>query len=334
MNLRTLTRPGNDPELRSKAVIFLLCFLFSSVAWLFIKLSREAATVLPLELNITNIPDELVLTHRSDTAFALSVKTTGIKILTTNSLRNTNKLEADFTSLQKLRGNDNTQFFYTATQAEIRFSMLNEIPRTGLKAHPDTIFFTASEAFLKKVPVVVQKELDFRPGFKMYDLPISFPDSVYVRGPVVLKDSVNFIETEPLKVNQADKNIQTQLPLINPYPDRQLHLSEQQVDVTVPIAEFTESTAELPLHIDCPEIDNKSSGNQLMLFPEKVTVFYLVALKDINSISPDMFTATVSCPDTLSRDKPRLKTHVVEYPGLVEIIRTKPQEVEYVWIKK
>ncbi|TVQ11994.1 MAG: YbbR-like domain-containing protein [Bacteroidetes bacterium] len=333
MNIRTWTNTGNTPENRSKALTFLVCFIFSFTAWLFIKLSGGATTVVPVELHVTNIPGNLLFTHQSDSIFALSVKTTGIKILTSRNLRRTQRLETDFSTLQNLRNEAGNQYFFTAPQAEVRFSLLNEISRPNLKAYPDTIFFAASEAFRKKVPVIVQKELDMRPGFQIYDAPSATPDSVYVSGPVTLQDSIMYITTQELNVKQVDKNIETSLPLILPYPNRQVSLSTQSVDIKIHIEEFTEATVELPLKIDCPRIEALNETNRLLLFPEKVTVFYLVALRDVRAITPDMFEAKVNCPDIDAQGATRLKTRISEYPGLVEIIRLRPPEVEYIWIK-
>ncbi len=332
MDIRKWTNTGNTPENRSKAFVFLVCFIFSFIAWLFIKLSNEATAVIPVELHVNNIPENLLLTHQSDSTFSVSITTTGIKILTASNLRRTQRLVADFNTLQRQNNENENLYYYTASQAEVRFSLINEMRRSDLKAHPDTIFFTASEAFRKKVPVVIQEDLDFRPGFQLYDYPTAAPDSIYVSGPEHLEDSIEYITTRPLSIEQADKSIETTLPLINPYPNRQVSLEHQQVEVTVPVEEFTEATAELPLKIDCPRLESMNENNRLLLFPETVTVHYLVALKDVRAITPDMFEAKVNCPDTIGRGT-HLRARISEQPALVEIIRLRPPEVEYIWIK-
>ncbi|MFW5687553.1 MAG: CdaR family protein [Bacteroidota bacterium] len=333
MNIFNWTPPGNDPQFRSKATIFLLCLFFSAAAWLSIKLSREATSNFPLQLQVTNIPDDLLITHQSDSSFILSLRTTGMKNLTSGSLSRANVLTTDFSNLQQARGDNDNQYFFTASQAEIRFALLNDLQRTDVSAHPDTVFFTTSKAFRKKVPVLLRKEMDLRPGFKIYDFPILTPDSVVVTGPRQLQDSITFIETEVLQIKQADKPVLTRADLVNPWKEQQVSLSEQQTEVFITIEEFTEATVELPLTVDCPEITQNQAKGKLMLFPDKVTVYYLVALRNIRTITDDMFTVSVACPDTITSGRARLKPQVTQHPGLVEIIRTSPSEVEYVWIK-
>lgn len=251
------------------------------------------------------------------------------------SSRNRGKqgLEVDFTTLQRLRGSEEDIYFYTASQAETKYSLLYEIPRANVNAHPDTVFFSATKAFRKRVPVVAQLAIDYRPGFMLYNFPILSPDSVYISGPEALKDSVNFINTEMIKANRVDKNLEMVASLVNPLPDNLIKISRTQVEVQVPVEEFTEATVELPLEINCPEIDRHFPESKILLFPENVDIHYLVALKDIKTITPDMFKITVQCPDTTAQGKSRLPILVTEHPGLVDIIRARPPDVEYVWIK-
>jgi hypothetical protein len=333
MNFRIWTYPGNNPRTRSRAFTFILCLIVSFVAWLSIKLSKETTRVVPLEISINNIPDNLIFTHLSDSAFALSLQTTGIRLLSQQGIRGTNKLETDFSSLQKLRGDEENVYFYTAAQAESRYSLLNEISRSRLSAHPDTIYFAATRGFRKKVPVLAQLQIDYRPGFKLYNYPRISPDSVYVTGPERMKDSVNFIHTDVIKANLVDKSLTLDASLINPLYSQNIRLSETRVSVKIPVEEFTEATVELPLTINCPDLQTKFPESRILLFPESVDIHYLVAMKDIRTITVDMFKVMVHCPDTTGHGKARLPISVTEHPGLVNIIRTRPSDVEYVWIK-
>lgn len=324
---------GKDPAARGRAITFVLCLVFSFIAWLTIKLSQDTLAVLPLEITITNIPETVIFSTPSDTTFTLSIQTTGIRILSNRNLRKTNRLETDYQMLQRARGENSSILFLTANQAETRFSLINDLPRTAITIHPDTIFFNTAEAFRTKVPVILNKELDYRPGFRLYGLAQVDPDSVFVTGPLWLLDSVQAIHTEPLIQNRIDGNIQETIALVNPFAARQMVLSEKHVDVFVPVEEFTEAIVELPLTMECPELESNNDQSRLLLFPERINLSYLVAMKDIQNITPDLFTAIVSCPDTLTASRARLRVTISEQPGMVEIIRIRPQEVEYLWIK-
>ncbi len=324
----------NKPENRKKIITFTLCLIFSFVAWLFIKLSRETVTIFPMEVHVKEIPEEVLFVNQTDSAFALTVETTGIKILSSGFSRSASKMEPEFFSLQRIVRDNETLYYITGTQAKADFSLRNDIPRSDLSIQPDTIFFTASEAFRKKVPIVLEKDIQYYPGFKLYDIPALDPDSVYVTGPELLKDSVQQIHTHTLHKTRVDNDIHTSVKLFNPLKNRQVKLSDEATSVYINVEEFTEATAELPLVINCPQINEDNKQNTIMLFPDKASIYYLVALKDVRAVSPHMFKAGVNCPDTIDHSRNRIETQVLEYPGIVDIIRISPSEVEYIWVEQ
>ncbi len=332
MNFSKWTDPARNPETKSKTLIFILCLVFSFLAWLSIKLSRETINTIPVTLQITNLPDSLIFTQQTDAVIAISLQTSGFRFFSNPVFGKNNAIEIDFELLQKPRNQSSNVFFYTATQAELKYSLQNEIPVSNITAQPDTVFFSAIKAFKKKVPVVVDRNIRFRPGFRQYNFPVISPDSVYITGPEFLKDSVNFIKTTTISADNADKNINIKAGLINPFSEKNVSISESEVNVNMQIEEFTEATVELPISLECNQTSQKYSDTKIMLFPDKVTVYYLVALKDISTVNPSMFKVKVFCPDTLQQQVTRLPIEINEYPGLVEIIRLRPSEVEYVWI--
>jgi hypothetical protein len=321
-----------NPETRSKVITLFLCLLFSFSAWLSIKISRETSITVPLEIRVNNLPDNIIFTHVTDSAFTLSLRATGIRFLTNPSLRNESSLETDFGALQRMRGTDDI-FFFTASQAELRFSLYNELHRTSVRAQPDTIFFTATDAFTQKVPVFAQLDVDYRPGFRLYGFPVISPDSVYITGPEWLEDSVRFIRTDIIRAESVDKPLSRRVRLLDPIPGQPFKISENYANVLIPVEEYTEATVELTLEIYCPDIERRFPGSRILLFPETVNVHYLVAFRDIRNISADMFRIAVQCPDTLAQTGTRLPVTVTEFPGMVEILRIRPSDVEYVWIR-
>ncbi len=323
----------NSPQMRRKVYIFLLCLAFSFMSWLFIKLSRESAAIIPVSIELINIPPELIVTGQSDSTFIVNVQSTGAKLLSSRFLRRVSKIESDFNTLQQIRRDGNQMYFLTSSQAETRFSVLSEIPRSALTVHPDTIFFLTIQAFSKKVPVRLVKDLDMQTGFKIYDIPALSPDSIVVSGPIYMADSVSFVQTNPLRATDVYKDITQKIDLENPWKNNRVNFSLNEVEVFLPVEEYTEASVELAVEIDCQPNVN-IAPEDLMLFPNRVIVYYLVALRDVNTITPDMFSAFVSCPDTLTPGRFRLDVEIRESPSLVDIIRIRPAEVEYILIKR
>jgi hypothetical protein len=323
----------NSPQTRRKAYIFLLCLAFSFMSWLIIKLSRESAAIIPVSIELINIPSEFIVTGQSDSTFVVNARSTGAKLLSSRFLRRVSRIEADFNTLQQIRRDGIQMFFMTSSQAETRFSVLSDIPRAALTVHPDTIFFHTIKAFSKKVPVRFVKDVELQTGFKIYDFPTLTPDSVVVSGPINMADSVMFVRTTPLRATGVYQDINRTISLENPWKNRQVTFSHDEVEVFLSVEEFTEATVDLAVEIDCSSRSDIKPEN-LMLFPNRVNVYYLVALRDVNAITPDMFSVRVNCPDTLSPGRFRLEVEIRESPSLVDIIRIRPAEVEYILIKR
>lgn len=333
MNIAGWQIVGKDPENRKKITVFILCLIFSFVSWLFIKLSRESAATFPVAIEISNIPDNVLFTSRSDTLMLVNIESTGINLLMSRLFRKPKPIETEFGALQRQTRNNKTYYYLTNTQASIRFALMNDLPRSALRIQPDTIFFATTEAFQKKVPVRLESQIEFLPGFNFYNSPVISPDSVLVSGPVEFKDSIEFIPTEVLNKKEVYQNISGNIKLKNPLLDQKISISHKEVEIFIPIEEYIEATVELPLNIDCRDIYENNTQPEILLFPNQVTVYYLVALKDDIDIHEDMFSAYVSCPDSHLTNSLRLKTEVREQPDWVEIIRIRPAEVEFIIIK-
>ncbi|MBW6478488.1 MAG: hypothetical protein K0B37_03600 [Bacteroidales bacterium] len=323
----------NSPQTRRKAYIFMLCLAFSFMSWLIIKLSRESAAIIPVSIELVNIPSELIVTGQSDSTFIINAQSTGVKLLSSRFLRRVSRIDSDFNTLQQIRRDGIQMYYMTSSQAEIRFSLLSDIPRSALTVHPDTIFFHTIKAFSKKVPVRFVKDLELQTGFKIYDIPALTPDSIVVSGPLNMADSVSFVRTSPLRTKGVYQDIARTISLENPWKNRQVTFSQNEVEVFLSVEEFTEATVDLAVEIDC-SASSDINAEDLMLFPDRVNVYYLVALKDVNAITADMFSVRVNCPDTLSPGRFRLEVEIRESPSLVDIIRIRPAEVEYILIKR
>jgi hypothetical protein len=315
---------------RNKINLILVCIFLSSVSWLFIKLSRESAAIVPIEIIISNIPDNIIFTSQADSVIMVSMQSTGLKLLAARLFGNYDILEADFNSLQRKYQNDQMVFYLSRSQAEMRFAMLSELPRTAFRVQSDTIFFPAVEAFRKKVPVIPSYDLQFVSGFNIYRNPVVIPDSIDITGPFELRDSIEYIVTEMIAKQAVYQSINRQVKLVNPFEDQEIYLSQKTVEVQITVEEYTEATVELSLRMDCPE--NRSS-TPVILLPDRVTVHYLVALRDDKAIDESMFKAFVPCPDSVATGTYRLRTEIREKPALVRIIRTRPAEIEFITIQ-
>jgi hypothetical protein len=177
----------------------------------------------------------------------------------------------------------------------------------------------------KKVPVKLDLTLNFEKQYLLYDSIKYFPDSVIVSGSPQTLDTLRYVTTtkkefEKLKESQSfslgftkSKNIKY---TVHP----------EMVKVNFSVEKYTDGTIEVPVSIG-------NSGVNLKLFPDKVNVTYLVAMKDYKSITPDMFSATVNAVKLQEHKDNKLKVEISKVPSFLKITRVEPEKVEYIIVK-
>lgn len=322
------------PQGRKKLSIFLVCLFFSSIFWLFIKLSQQNISAFHSRIEIINVPANISFTAQTDSLFQVSVQSTGIKLMQVMLKGRRDSLYTDFSMLQKNLRSQSQVYYLTANQAANQLAQQLSVPRSLLQLSPDTIFFTAYEAFSKKVPLRLQTELSFAPRFKIYQQIQISPDSIEVRGPLWLQDSIREVSLGILAASNVDSDITRNLKPENPWSPHGVRFNKRSIKVFVSVEEYTETQMELSVQHNCPELNSLFPGGKMMLFPDKVTAFFLVALKDVKDLNPAQFVATVVCPDSLATDLYRLEVRISEMPPSVELLKIRPQQLEFIMIKE
>jgi YbbR domain-containing protein len=153
------------------------------------------------------------------------------------------------------------------------------------------------------------------------------PDCVTVKGPVKLIEqldsaSLGAIELKDLNINTV---VERQFPA-----DSSSHLLEFSpaiVKVSIPVEKYTESEMESFVQI----LNNQSY--KIKTFPDKVKVFFKVALKDFEKIEPGMITVAADFGNVdISRDD-RVKIMVENHPDFIVITKIEPEKAEFIIIK-
>ena len=68
----------------------------------------------------------------------------------------------------------------------------------------------------------------------------------------------------------------------------------------------------------------------LRTFPDKLSLTYIVALKDYKKVEPAMFVAAVNYNTTVDRKTTKLKVQITQKPKFTKITKLKPEKVEFI----
>lgn len=326
--IKNLRRVFSKPGRKRKIYVFLVCLGCSSFFWLFIKLSRPAQADFEQPVSFVNIPSDVVLGNQSHSSVKYTVQSAGIRLLAYRYLFPTDTLYLNARNLGAKAVEGDLWHFVAPGQLRAGLSARFDGTRTLISFYPDTLFVKLLFASEKKIPVKLNASISFVKRFGQYGSVELNPDSVIVRGPSQMVDTLKFIETEHFVLEGINQNMKLTAALVNHGSMYGLSVAPKKIEITIPVEEFTEKSIEIPLQVICAHTGNEHHNN-LRLFPKNVTVTCLVSLKDYASLDASMLSVHVNCPADAAPGTNRLEVFVGTLPAFVSIQSIRPATVEF-----
>lgn len=193
-----------------------------------------------------------------------------------------------------------------------------------MAVNPDSLVFKFDENAIRTIPVELQSNVMYAPGFDVFDSFKCDPDSIKIIGPKVVIDTIDSIKTQKLLLNNVSTNIESTLNLTLPDSSSNVTYSHKKVLVTAHVEKFSEGQYEIPVNVI-----NVPKNKQLNYFPKVVTVKYYTSLEKFKDISKSDFI--VECDfnkiDSLAT---HLKPELVKYPKEVKSVRLVQQQIDFI----
>lgn len=300
--------------------VFILFLLSAFVILIFTKLSKEYTKTMSFEIEKLNVPQENVILNDS-TYFNITLKTHGFKWL--KYYFAPPKIKIDFSN--DVYRNDGI-FVWNKSKSYLNNTQFGKQVEL-LNISPDPITFRYGVNMVKKVPVKINAEINFVPGFDMSSNIVSEPDSITVVGPDLLVSEVNLIETEDVILSDIRADIAERVSLKLPKNLSDLKFSSETILLKGLVEKFTEGTLTIPV-----SVINTPSDIELKYFPKTVTVSYYVSLSDFNKIQPSHFKVVCDYNKT-SKNQSFLNPELVKYPKVVKNARLGQQHIEFIVTK-
>ncbi|MFA5301004.1 MAG: hypothetical protein WC389_22655, partial [Lutibacter sp.] len=144
----------------------------------------------------------------------------------------------------------------------------------------DTIFIEMGTSISKKVAVNPILDIQYKAGYNLVEKLIISPDSVLVTGSKKLIDSIIELTTEPLKLSDVFRDIDTGLLIKLPFKANQIKISATKVSVKGKVDKFTEGTFKIPV-----TIINVPEGVKIITFPREIEAIYQSGLSNFSKIT-------------------------------------------------
>jgi len=311
----------NSIKNNKKLRIFLLFLMLSFLFWMLIKLSKNYIADVEFNLTYTEIPQNKLLQNEPDKKIKLTINTIGFKLLG-YSLKKRN-LNYSLSEIKRKRGSE----YYSLTKSNINFLQSQLSAETVvLNVIPDTLNFDFGVKKSKKVKIIPNITLEFKPGFNLIKNYNITPKNVTISGPTKIVDSINEINTEEIVWKDISESFENKIKLLIPHEG--ISLSTNEILVKGKVEKITQGSFNLPF-----KVINLPKNYIISTYPKEVKIIYQVALNDYNKISENSFKIQCDYKQTDENNLEYLIPVIVEKPEILFDVKIVPNKIEFL-IKK
>lgn len=294
--------------------------IFLAIAFLFLvisKLSNDYSQNIKLKIQIENVEDEIIIQNDSLNYIDAVVQAKGFSMIPF--------LFKDYESISIDVNNDVTttpeQYLFDVRRHKflIERELGNSYKIVSLK--PDSLRITYKKRASKFVPIVLNKAIEFSPGYDIFGSHQLSIDSVKIVGSEDMVSTITKVVTEKLTLNNVKKDIDQ---TINIQQIADIEIFPKQVNVSADVMKFTEGTMESSINIV-----NKPSNLEINYFPKNVTISYYVDLENFKSVKPSDFK--VECDfAAVGEGQSYFIPKIVKKPDFVKRVVLKQKRIDFI----
>ncbi len=306
-------------SIKSKKInVFLLFLALSFMFLLLTKLTKDYTKTITFTIKPINAVENYVILKDSTHKFDITLRTYGFKFLKYYLTKP--EVTVDLEDLDK---SDN-QYVWTSSKGIAHLNTQFSENVKILAINPDSVVFRYDVSGIKKVPVQLNSEVTFAPGYDILADYKFIPDSIKVIGPKVLLDSIDIIQTELLSLSDINSDIDMQLNVILPDSSQNVVYSHKKINVKGDIEKFTEGSVEVPV-----DIVNVPNDVVINYFPKSVNVLYYTSLSNFKQVKKNDFV--VECDfNTLKEGSTFLDPKLIKYPENVKNLKLGQKHIEFI----
>jgi hypothetical protein len=305
-------------HIRRKVFALVLCSMLSVVLWLLNDLNRLQTSSVQIPVRFTGLPYDMVTTNTLPTHMDATVEATGFNLLWRQIIREEKPVEIPLRLENGIVTPDQTFLF------NINYYMDDITDALGShvkirRIFPDTFSIRFARKYSRKVPIVLSADLGFEKEFYVSETVKLSPDSVIISGTKEKVTTISAVSTRQLSLKKLKETYQGKIELEN---INGINYNLQEVEVTLPVEQFTEKVLSLPVIAT-----NVPAHLELNTIPNIVTLKILVPISDYSQIDATLFQVSADFPNSQAVNQVILK--VTRKPEFVKILSISPTSVEY-----
>jgi len=304
---------------KSSVKTFLFFLLFTSFLWLFIQFSKNYTQEVVASIRYINLPEDRILQSDSDQKLNLTLNGNGFRLIT--HLWTTPNLQLDFAEGVETPDGD-YYFLVNASNAFLK-KKLNFNGRI-LSVSKDTLYVKLDVNLEKKIPIRLRENIKYAPGYGSGEGINVEPDSVVISGPQKIIDTIQFVYTKHLKLDNLNKDYNGMLPIDINYLPSNVMLTPKEVEGNVKVSKFTEGSQEISI-----SLINVPKGKEIKIFPKDVKIVYRVGLDKYNEVKKKDFEV-IADYNAVAEDSSFLMLELINVPSSVHDARLLEKQVQFI----
>ena len=291
----------------------ILIVLFSILLWGSVSLSGDYYTTITSPIVFKNLPQGYTVGKSSVNQVTLSVKGQGWELAKLTLGRT---LDYDISVQQK----EGKHTLITRNSLE-----QNPWAATGVQLveiTPDKIDVNVEKLVYKKVKVVPDVHLDFKPGYGLVSEIYLTPDSIIIDGAESIVKKIDSVRTEYRNLTDLEHIFSAS---VNLEPVDGIDFETDHCFVKFDVQKIVDKT------FDAMEVETRGvpRSRELLLFPNKIQVVVRGGINILGKLTSKDIKTYVDFSTAL-KDQPGSIQPVIEVPKYTTVIDVKPSSLEYI----
>lgn len=331
MDIKLLKTIGTVKNFLLKAInkeflIFLFFLAFSSIFWFIITLNETFEHELTMEVKLTNVPDNYVITNEPEDTLHFTVRDKGYMIALYLLDEELHPIYVDFKAYYDGKGHG------TVPAADLQKGIVQQLYGSTklVSFKSDGLEFYYNKGAKKRIPIKLLGSVTSESNYYLSSVQFT-PDSVTVYASDEILDSITTAYTERQNITEFSNGSTLKVRL------RKLKG-----------AKFVPSTVSMKLHADIlteevvnvpVEAINVPGDKMLRVFPQKVNVRFVVGASRLKSMAknpldktllPAGFRVVVNFNEVADKQADKCRPYVVATPAGVRNARPETEQLDYV----
>lgn len=302
------------------AILFLVFIGVATVFWFILALNDGAQDHFNVRLQILNQPDSVTFISDVPEKIGVTVRDKGTTLWRNGHLR----IPTININFKEYASDGVLRFSYSDLQSALKETFGSSAQITSLAVDSLQLIYTTSPG--KKVPVVIDCHAYPASGSTISGNIKSSPGSVYLYGSQEILDTINFVTTEDITLQDLTEPTTLDVKIRKIKNTRAL---PSKVSVTIPVEPLVRKEAMITV-----DAVNVPTGEQLLLFPSKVPVEYYVAMNRLSDDEDENIKLVVDYMDIPDSHSGKLHVTTVSFPDRLKNLKLRKDSVEYAVVRE